>query len=465
MPPTLDRHIVPILFNDPANLSETATQHARDLAAIIVDPCVDTLASKPFLRAAREVADRYGAVLIFDEIISGFRIARGGIQEIHGVRPDLICLGKSVANGMPLSLVTGTRAVMSEFSRIWYGLTFEQETVSMAAGRACLSAIERLDAPKLIGSVGDELRSAYAALAQEIGIRTELIGPPQRLMPRFYDSQDFGPRTDQALRFVETLIGQRVLLCNAINLSLAHDERAVVWLVDAFRAALEQAARPIGAQAARPAHFHHKADIAPAVREIASTPGAPVRIRCRVRNTGQTVWRISGAGIGKVNLGLRLYDERRSVIDQNFRRHDLAAARWRGPAGRSRGFVNGSWLQTALSARPAAWIRNMRLGRQSAAITRPVAANQDPPDVQVGEELDLDFEIPAPSDVGHYLLEIDCVEEGVTWLKDVGSLAPTIALRVDDVSDGSGQCARLPRARPRRTTSSNHRHRSARMWN
>ena len=86
----------------------------------------------------QELRTPHGALLVFDEIITGFRLANGGAQEMFGVVPDLACFGKAIANGMPLSAIVGKREYMRDLPNIAYGMTFRGETLSLAAARAVL---------------------------------------------------------------------------------------------------------------------------------------------------------------------------------------------------------------------------------------------------------------------------------------------------------------------------------------
>ena len=97
-------------FNDTARAVEMIERHAAELAAVIVEPLQRVLLPEPgFLQALREVTRKHGIVLVFDEIVTGFRIAWGGAQERYGVVPDLACYGKAISGGFPLAAVGGER--------------------------------------------------------------------------------------------------------------------------------------------------------------------------------------------------------------------------------------------------------------------------------------------------------------------------------------------------------------------
>jgi glutamate-1-semialdehyde 2,1-aminomutase len=99
-------------FNDVPALEALADEHSHDLAAIMMEPAYRQLPEQGYLQAVRRIADRHGALLIFDEMITAFRMHRGGAQNVYGVTPDLTCVGKSLANGLPLSALMGRKDVM-----------------------------------------------------------------------------------------------------------------------------------------------------------------------------------------------------------------------------------------------------------------------------------------------------------------------------------------------------------------
>ena len=117
-------------FDDVSALEAAVNAHATDLAAIIIEPLIHDVASRAWLLAARAACDRTGAVLIFDEIKTAFRVRTGGVQELLGVLPDLTTLGKAMANGYPLAAVVGRAGVMDACTRTWISSTAATEPCS-----------------------------------------------------------------------------------------------------------------------------------------------------------------------------------------------------------------------------------------------------------------------------------------------------------------------------------------------
>src|SRR5581483_10807917 len=109
-----------------------------DLAAIIIEPVIERLSSTEWMAAARRLSEERGALLIFDEIKTGFRLRTGGYQAYAGITPDLAVFGKALANGYPLAAVVGRSAVMDAARTTWISSTLAGEAVALAAAQAVL---------------------------------------------------------------------------------------------------------------------------------------------------------------------------------------------------------------------------------------------------------------------------------------------------------------------------------------
>src|SRR5262249_4371992 len=119
-----------------------------------------------YLQGVRELADRHGALLVFDEIITGFRYANGGAQELFGVTPDLATFGKGIANGYPLAAVAGRAEIMRLMEEIFFSFTFGGETLSLAAAKATLDKLRREPVIATLRKRGEMLLSRLHALIE-----------------------------------------------------------------------------------------------------------------------------------------------------------------------------------------------------------------------------------------------------------------------------------------------------------
>jgi len=133
IPKDFARYVVPFTYNDLSSLEAALEEHRGSVAAVLMEPVLLEAPRPGFLAGVKDMAHRHGALLIFDEIVSGFRWAAGGAQEYFGVVPDLAVFGKGMANGLPLAAVVGRRELMREFEEIFVSSTFGGDTLALAA--------------------------------------------------------------------------------------------------------------------------------------------------------------------------------------------------------------------------------------------------------------------------------------------------------------------------------------------
>jgi glutamate-1-semialdehyde 2,1-aminomutase len=240
-------------YNDSAAAEFAFTEHAGLIAAVVVEPVAANVGVIPpapgFLEALRDLTGRDGALLIFDEVITGFRVARGGAQEWYGVRPDLTTLGKIVGGGMPIGAYGGRRALMDLIAPegpVYQAGTLSGHALSMAAGIATLDALDD-DAYARLETTGARLADGLAAAAAEVG-REIAISRVGSLLTVFFAPR--APRDAEAAlagdraafgRFFRSMLGSGVLLppspFEAWFLSLAHDEAVLEETIVAARRA------------------------------------------------------------------------------------------------------------------------------------------------------------------------------------------------------------------------------------
>ncbi|HUU24574.1 MAG TPA: aminotransferase class III-fold pyridoxal phosphate-dependent enzyme, partial [Methyloceanibacter sp.] len=146
-------------FNDLDALEALLKAEPDRFAAVILEPEGLDAPLPGFLDAVRGLCDTYGVVLVFDEIITGFRRHLGGAQAVHGVTPDLASFGKAMANGMPISAIVGRGEIMRLMEDIFFSGTFGGEALSLAASIATIDKLRRLDGPAKFAGMGARLRA------------------------------------------------------------------------------------------------------------------------------------------------------------------------------------------------------------------------------------------------------------------------------------------------------------------
>jgi glutamate-1-semialdehyde 2,1-aminomutase len=159
-----------IPFDDIPALDRAASEAGNQLAAVVLEPVVERLPSKEWVQRARKLCDDSGAVLIFDEMKTGFRLATGGYQQFSEITPDLAAFGKAMAYGFPLAAVCGIADVMSAASKTWISSTLASETSGLAAANAVLSWHEQADICATLWSTGAEMRRVVADAITASGI-------------------------------------------------------------------------------------------------------------------------------------------------------------------------------------------------------------------------------------------------------------------------------------------------------
>jgi glutamate-1-semialdehyde 2,1-aminomutase len=175
-------------FNDVDGTRRLLAQAADRLACVILEPIVVHEPSAEWLALVRSETERHGALLIVDEIKTVCRVAVGGGTQRYGLRPDLVVLGKAIANGFPLAAVGGRREVMAGVGRTWISSTLATELVSLAAARATLGVVQREDVPGRLRGLGSRLLRGLELLAQHHPDRIAgVAGMPEMCFLQFPD--------------------------------------------------------------------------------------------------------------------------------------------------------------------------------------------------------------------------------------------------------------------------------------
>jgi glutamate-1-semialdehyde 2,1-aminomutase len=234
VPESVRGDILRVPFDDTDALESAATFAGSRLAAIVIEPVIERLPSEEWIRAARHWCDEVGAVLVFDEIKTGFRLKPGGYQELVEVTPDIAVFGKAMSNGFPLAAVVGRESVMRAAGDTWISSTLASETVALAAVRAVLEWHARAEVCESLAEIGADMRAAVdraIAASRVSGVRTD--GLDAMWLIRF-DSPE------RENRFLELAVAEGVLFKRGAYdfSSLAHDDDAIGRIESAASSAL-----------------------------------------------------------------------------------------------------------------------------------------------------------------------------------------------------------------------------------
>jgi glutamate-1-semialdehyde 2,1-aminomutase len=170
VPAAARQDITVVPFDDVAALEAACRESGKDLAAVLIEPVIERLPSETWIAAARRLTSELGAVLVFDEMKTGFRLRPGGYQELSGVGPDLATFGKAMANGFPIAAVVGRAAVMDAARHTWISSTLAGESASLAAVHAVLDRFDTEDVCAALGTIGASMRDAVSAAITASGI-------------------------------------------------------------------------------------------------------------------------------------------------------------------------------------------------------------------------------------------------------------------------------------------------------
>jgi glutamate-1-semialdehyde aminotransferase len=201
----------------------------RDVACVILEPAVFDEPKDGFLTKLREACDETGTLLVFDEMWTGFRFALGGAQEKWNVRADLAVFSKAVANGMPLSLLTGRRDVMQLLEKdVFFFTTFGGEALSLAAAKATIIELRDKKVPDTLAKQGKKLKDGYNAIAKELGMTfTSCKGVDARTIVTFESGE-------QKSLVQQELLRRGVLWGGFHNMSLSHTDADVEHMLACY---------------------------------------------------------------------------------------------------------------------------------------------------------------------------------------------------------------------------------------
>ena len=222
-------------YNDIEALEAAIREQPGQVAAIIIEPMNVEQPKPGYLQAVREIATRENSVLVFDEMITGFRFANGGAQELFGVTPDLTTLGKGIANGFPLSAVCGRRDLMMEMEDVFFSFTMGGETLSLAAAHATLAKLEREPVVATMRERGTRIvEGLRARLARH---KSEFFGSVSGDPTwSFFVMRDAPTATAWELKtlLLQEMFARGVLMIGTHNMSYAHSDADVDGLLAAY---------------------------------------------------------------------------------------------------------------------------------------------------------------------------------------------------------------------------------------
>jgi glutamate-1-semialdehyde 2,1-aminomutase len=256
VPAVLAQNTITLPFNDATALEQTFVEHA-DIAAIIIEPVVGNMGCVPpqpgYLEAVRTLCTKHGALLIFDEVMTGFRLARGGAQERYGIKPDITTLGKIIGGGLPVGAYGGSREVMNHVAPagpVYQAGTLSGNPLSMTAGLVTLRRLRDKTVYDRLETSSRSLCEGLARAARDAGITT-VTNRVGSMWTSFFTNEpvidwNTANKSDREMygKFFHAMLEAGVYLApsqfEAAFVSLAHTDEIVAQTVAAARKAFTQ---------------------------------------------------------------------------------------------------------------------------------------------------------------------------------------------------------------------------------
>ncbi|MAF76563.1 MAG: aspartate aminotransferase family protein [Halobacteriovoraceae bacterium] len=222
-------------YNNIESLEELFENTENDIGVVILEPMNVFFPKDNFLEKVKEVTRKYGAILVFDETITGFRFAKGGAQQLFDVTPDLATFGKGLANGYPLSAVCGKAEIMDKMEDIFFSGTFGGETVSLAAAKATLEVIDRENVTDKVTKLGELLMSELRKLIQlkSVGDIFDVGGHPVWSFLMIKDTEKYSSYDIKSILMKE-ILERGIISIGTHNLSYSHDQSHIKTLLDVY---------------------------------------------------------------------------------------------------------------------------------------------------------------------------------------------------------------------------------------
>ncbi len=256
VPQDLARHTISLPFNSLESVSQAFNKFGPEIAAVIVEPVPGNMGvinpDQAFLKGLRELTNEYGALLIFDEVISGFRVAPGGAQELYDIMPDLTCLGKIIGGGLPVGAYGGKKEIMTRMAPqgdVYQAGTLSGNPLAMAAGLATLKILKEKSPYDELDKLGDMLFSGLKRVAKAAGVNvvSNRVGSMGSLFFTGEPVTDFktAKASDENLfkRYFRSMLDQGIYLApspfEASFLSTAHSEETVRKTIECASIALK----------------------------------------------------------------------------------------------------------------------------------------------------------------------------------------------------------------------------------
>ena len=235
VPAATSQLTVPFQYNNIQSLANIFMDYPNKVAAVILEPMTSEFPTKGFLQEIKNLCEKNGTILIFDETITGFRFTRGGAQELFQVSPHLSTFGKGIANGYPLSVVCGSKEIMQEMENIFFSGTFGGELLSLAAANVVLAMHQRNTVSPNLVEAGEDLSNKLQELIIETEM-TEVLNVKGHATWKFLDWSESAGYSPLEIRtfFMQEMFRRGLLILGTHNVSLAHNTKTRKKILETY---------------------------------------------------------------------------------------------------------------------------------------------------------------------------------------------------------------------------------------
>lgn len=225
----------PFKYNDIESLNALFKTYPGQIACVIMEAMNANPPKPGFLEEVKELTHKSGAILIFDEMITGFRFSNGGAQEYFKVTPDLASFGKGLANGYPLSAITGKAEIMKLMEDVFYSVTFGGEALSLAAANATLKKLKTEPVTATMAKTGETvIQGVKERIAKyDLGSFLSISGHPTWSFLNFTSTGKYSDFEIKTL-FLQEMFARGILILTTHNISYAHSQEDVAQLFKAY---------------------------------------------------------------------------------------------------------------------------------------------------------------------------------------------------------------------------------------
>lgn len=232
---------LPFIYNDISSLETLIEKYGNTFAAIIMEPQRGTKPTQEFLQGVKTIAKCIGAVLMFDEVTSGFRMNIGGIHRTMGINPDIAIYGKALGNGHPIAAVVGKREIMEAAQTSFISSTFWTERIGFAAALSTIKEMERIDSTAHLIWAGKTINSIWTKAAEAQAIKIHLEG----IEPLTHINFDYENSTEVLTLYSQLMLEKGFLLGAAVYTTTAYTEDILKQFEDATNESFEVIAKAV----------------------------------------------------------------------------------------------------------------------------------------------------------------------------------------------------------------------------